>query len=284
MPHQQQTKARKLDVLLEERGRLEEWLARLDDNDDDSSAGIRDRVREDYQRRLLSVLSQVKKFSDQLQRNLDRAVKKRDELLEQQQGTQETYSEAELRFNVGEFDENAWVETKDKLSGELDALADQLDEVESEIEKLEGFLAEATALPKRGGGKKKPARKVPEKSRVKDTSQTDAFDAGSVTEEPQGEKEEKAGASEEPAPAGEPVEEVEEPVAEKQPEVAKPLVQRDSAHELEVVTEADELGEESGGDEEAAVQERTLECPECSKMNLPTEWYCEDCGAELAAL
>ncbi|MCZ6758923.1 MAG: hypothetical protein O7D29_00895, partial [Gemmatimonadetes bacterium] len=74
MPNQQQTKARKLDVLLEERGRLEEWLARLDDNDGDSSAGIRDRVREDYQRRLLSVLSQVKKFSDQLQRNLDRAV------------------------------------------------------------------------------------------------------------------------------------------------------------------------------------------------------------------
>lgn len=284
MPNQQQTKARKLDVLLEERGRLEEWLARLDDNADDSSAGIRDRVREDYQRRLLSVLSQVKKFSDQLQRNLDRAVKKRDELLEQQQGKEEIYSEAELRFNVGEFDENAWVETKDKLSEELDALTDQLDEVESEIEKLEGFLAEATALPKRGGDKKKPARKVPEKSRVKDTSQADAFDAGSVTEEPQGEKEEKAGASEEPAPEGEPVEEVEEPVAEKQPEVAKPLVERDSAHELEVITEADELGEESGGGEEAAVQERTLKCPECSKMNLPTEWYCEDCGAELAAL
>ncbi|MCZ6761000.1 MAG: hypothetical protein O7D29_11630 [Gemmatimonadetes bacterium] len=284
MPNQQQTKARKLDVLLEERGRLEEWLARLDDNDDDSSVGIRDRVREDYQRRLLSVLSQVKKFSDQLQRNLDRAVKKRDELLDQQQGKEETYSEAELRFNVGEFDENAWAETKDKLRKELDALTDQLDEVESEIEKLEGFLAEATALPKRGGDKKKPARKVPEKSRVKDTPQTDAFDAGSEAEESKGEKEEKAGASEEPAPEGEPVEEVEEPVAEKQPEVAKPLVERDSAHELEVITEADEPGEESGGGEEAAVQERTLKCPECSKMNLPTEWYCEDCGAELAAL
>lgn len=284
MPNQQQTKARKLDVLLEEQGRLEEWLARLDDNDDDSSVGIRDRVREDYQRRLLSVLSQVKKFSDQLQRNLDRAVKKRDELLDQQQGKEETYSEAELRFNVGEFDENTWVKTKDKLREELDALTDQLDEVESEIEKLEGFLAEATALPKRGGDKKKPARNVPEKSRVKDTSQTDAFDAGSEAEESKGEKEEKAGASEEPAPEGEPVEEVEEPVAEKQPEVAKPLVERDSAHELEVITEADELGEESGGGEEAAVQERTLKCPECSKMNLPTEWYCEDCGAELAAL
>jgi hypothetical protein len=29
---------------------------------------------------------------------------------------------------------------------------------------------------------------------------------------------------------------------------------------------------------------RTLKCPECGTMNMPTEWYCEQCGAELAAL
>jgi len=29
---------------------------------------------------------------------------------------------------------------------------------------------------------------------------------------------------------------------------------------------------------------RTLKCRECGTMNLPTEWYCESCGAELAAL
>ncbi|HXF94528.1 MAG TPA: hypothetical protein VNI61_00360, partial [Gemmatimonadales bacterium] len=30
--------------------------------------------------------------------------------------------------------------------------------------------------------------------------------------------------------------------------------------------------------------EKTLKCRECGTMNLPTEWYCEECGAELAAL
>jgi hypothetical protein len=34
----------------------------------------------------------------------------------------------------------------------------------------------------------------------------------------------------------------------------------------------------SGGD-----QQKTLRCTECSTMNLPTEWYCERCGGELAA-
>jgi type IV secretory pathway VirB10-like protein len=31
-------------------------------------------------------------------------------------------------------------------------------------------------------------------------------------------------------------------------------------------------------------QTKTLKCGECGTMNYPTEWYCERCGAELAAL
>jgi len=36
-------------------------------------------------------------------------------------------------------------------------------------------------------------------------------------------------------------------------------------------------------DENAEVA-KTLKCRECGTMNLATEWYCENCGAELAAL
>jgi hypothetical protein len=31
-------------------------------------------------------------------------------------------------------------------------------------------------------------------------------------------------------------------------------------------------------------QVKTLKCQECATLNYPTEWYCERCGAELAAL
>ena len=31
-------------------------------------------------------------------------------------------------------------------------------------------------------------------------------------------------------------------------------------------------------------QSKTLKCNECGGLNYPTEWYCERCGAELAAL
>ncbi len=33
----------------------------------------------------------------------------------------------------------------------------------------------------------------------------------------------------------------------------------------------------------SAEPQKTLRCTECSTMNLPTEWYCERCGGELAA-
>ena len=34
---------------------------------------------------------------------------------------------------------------------------------------------------------------------------------------------------------------------------------------------------------EAAASAKTLRCAECGTANLPTEWYCEKCGAELSA-
>ncbi len=34
----------------------------------------------------------------------------------------------------------------------------------------------------------------------------------------------------------------------------------------------------------AAGQEKTLRCQDCGAFNYPTEWYCEKCGGELAAL
>jgi len=48
-----------------------------------------------------------------------------------------------------------------------------------------------------------------------------------------------------------------------------------------VVDPSDSVGSNrtlSSGD-----QLKTLRCTECSTMNLPTEWYCERCGGELAA-
>ena len=50
------------------------------------------------------------------------------------------------------------------------------------------------------------------------------------------------------------------------------------AGEVEVLGREDNMPRSSSG----AI--KTLKCKECGTPNLPTEWYCERCGAELAAL
>jgi len=37
-------------------------------------------------------------------------------------------------------------------------------------------------------------------------------------------------------------------------------------------------------DRPASIGAKTLKCGECGSLNRPTEWYCERCGAELAAV
>jgi len=72
------------------------------------------------------------------------------------------------------------------------------------------------------------------------------------------------------------------------PEPAAPEVRRAEAREK--AAPAGTVGAEgvtSFADNEARPKKgvaKTLKCSECGTMNLPTEWYCERCGAELAAL
>ncbi len=41
---------------------------------------------------------------------------------------------------------------------------------------------------------------------------------------------------------------------------------------------------DAGKDRSSGSGQKTLKCGECGTLNRPTEWYCERCGAELAAL
>ncbi len=266
----------KLDELLEERRRLDAWLSKLDQAEDKTPGEIKDRVREDYQRRLLAVVSQVKKFADQLERSLERGNKQRDALLEEERIADEKLAEAELRYNVGEFEEGKWEELKTELTEVKEQLTRQLEECTAEIDRLEEFLAGASDRP---GSSKKP-RKKPEKKEP----QTDAFE-GQEAAEPEEDQE-----------AEEDQETIE---AEAEELVGITVSATDELEQDEEPVAVAEEPHEEGQEEEPAVpdrpsaslsipsesaEERPLKCPDCGTMNLATEWYCESCGAELASL
>jgi hypothetical protein len=45
------------------------------------------------------------------------------------------------------------------------------------------------------------------------------------------------------------------------------------------------IGEQKGPPTKGTPRnQKTVKCGECGALNLPTEWYCERCGAELASL
>lgn len=85
-----------------------------------------------------------------------------------------------------------------------------------------------------------------------------------------------------------------EPVVEKSPETAaaKSSTKVPEAPSAKPAAPSDDADEES--DEPPSILGRptprtsqaikTLKCAECGSMNYPTEWYCERCGGELAAL
>jgi len=85
-----------------------------------------------------------------------------------------------------------------------------------------------------------------------------------------------------------------EPVVEKSPETAaaKSSAKLPEAPSVKPAAPSDDADEDN--DEPPSVLGRptprtsqaikTLKCAECGSMNYPTEWYCERCGGELAAL
>jgi len=74
------------------------------------------------------------------------------------------------------------------------------------------------------------------------------------------------------------------PPEQDQPEVpAGPEVRQAGTGAKGAGKGADKEGRAPAEPWEVDASSKTLRCTECGTYNLPTEWYCEKCGAELSA-
>ena len=293
--------------LLAERKRLEQWLVRLDKAADRTPDAVRKRVRGDYESRLATVVTELQGFQEDLRGSLqDVQSRLADARKDEKQATEEL-AEAELRHVVGEFGEGEWNEKKKTILDRLIGIRGTLAQAEEEIGELEEVLHsivepavaepevasepeiaeldevedhEAEAPPTRGAPKGPPGRitlgselglrdlpggKAPVQPVKKEAKpQTGAFgdelaflkalsDDGGTTPPPPT-----------PPPAVR---------AEPRPAAAVPT-KGERASEPHPVSRS----------RPSVINQRTLKCGECGAMNLPTEWYCDRCGAELASL
>ncbi len=248
--------------LLEERRQYEAWIARLNDSADASPGHVRARIRADYEARLAAVTEELRAHAETARQAIEEKRHLRGELQKKEALTAEKLTETELRHSVGEYDEGQWSQVHKDVLAELVSVREDLQAVEADIRKLEELDALVGNKPPHRAA---PPPKVPRAPEHVVPDDELAF-IKSVTEDDKGAPSARraSGARFQPVIPGDPPR---TPLADPGAATSTPEP---------IVPEAPD-----DADEDAA---KTLQCRECGTMNLATEWYCEQCGAELAAV
>lgn len=295
-----------VESLLATRQRLADWLEKLDAAGSKTPPAVRDRVRADYQGRLAQVVDQVRGHSDVINSSLQSLRGQAEEYAALRNEEQETLAEAELRHTVGEYSDEEWGKVEKDCGGKIGGLDEELERLAGEIGRLEEVLRQiAPAKPA------PPPRREPEPLMPARAAEPVA---APVREEPIARMPDPVVVA---APAA-PAEPVEAPrfvprgglkgrdsgpaktipfpnLPAKEPAAPAAPANVDELTFLKSVTLE---GGRATGNNAATAQTpteirvdrpsqsiaKTLKCGECGSLNRPTEWYCERCGAELAAV
>jgi hypothetical protein len=235
--------------LLEERRQYEAWLARITATADSAPEHVRTRVRADYEARLKAVTEELRAHAEAARQLIAQRKENLVELQKKEKGAAERLAETELRHEVGEYDESQWGQVHKDALAELGAVRDELMDVERDITRLQELdelvKAKPAAASGRGGHAASPPPRSPEKRK---TPMDELAFLKSVTDDDKN----------------------------------TPSPRRASGAQYQV-DDPQEATPVAPLDENAPV-EKTLKCKECGTMNVATEWYCENCGAELAAM
>jgi hypothetical protein len=132
-------------ALLQQRAQLQQWLEKLEQHGGDASPAVVQRVRADYQERMLAVL-------DELGRHLDALRAERDARADAAQGAgtrhreaEERLEEARLRHLIGELAESEWLERRAPLEEAVDEARSERAEAEADAERLGELVAQVEA-------------------------------------------------------------------------------------------------------------------------------------------
>jgi hypothetical protein len=257
--------------LLEERRQYEAWLARLNSSADATPGNVRARVREDYEARLVAVMEELRAHAESARLAIQEKRHMRGELQKKEAIVAEKLTETELRHSVGEYDEGQWEQVHQDVLAELVSVREDLQAVEADIQKLE----ELDALVRNRPAVRPPA--PPPQPQLQPDPQPEP-EAAPQLDELEFIKSVTDDADTAPSPRRASGAQFQPSIPQETPRAAAPPSQR-AANPVPAPIVPDQAA--AGDDEEAA---KTLRCKECGTMNLPTEWYCSQCGSELAAV
>ncbi len=275
MAKQSKTSTVAIQNLLEEKRQIERWLRRLDMAADKTPSHVKSKVKGDYARRRDAILEELEGYRDELNTVLQRRRSVRDDLAKKEEDATESLAEAELRHTVGEYDSDKWSTIRAEILESLVKIREELKVEQGEIANLEEVLdaiagsepdegepeaeAEPPPLPAEPARNEEPegARAPGSKSRGTDEM---AFLRSVIS-----------GARSASGLSGK----------RKDNDDLAAIAEKDQADQLGTagVSPVDETPPPAKGS-----SKKSVKCTDCGTLNLPTEWYCEKCGAELTAL
>lgn len=302
--------------LVAERQRYDGWLSALEQRRHGTPPRVFARVHDDYQARRAEVMGRLQVHVAMLERMSQGLTGQVEQLEERVTVLEEERIEAHLRAAVGEIDTPRWEALQQEMEGRLARLADERLALAGQLSEVGGLLARTRGEAPRGGVEPawlateptpvpapspsplppvtqvpSPASMPPDVQHSLDDEVERALAALEVAPAPA--VAEMAG----PASGGAPpagalaevavLEEVEPVIALSGegplPEAASGVA--GSPVSSGAVPDAfdDMAFIRSIGEPPPPDARKTLRCGECGTFNLPTEWYCERCGGELAA-
>lgn len=264
--------------LMAERARFESWLASLEARRDSTPAHIYQRVHGDYALRLQRVVDQLLSHMSEIEAAAKTLAERLGELERAEAKHRDERSEAELRASVGELSADAYDEILRRTDEATASIALERTQASVELTRLREVLAlNATkgGTPREAMTREARMPAAPIAPPKATPSRPDSGGVGFDELEFLKSVVDSRGRPVNPTPsAGQAASEAQSnPFGLGIPsEPASPHVPRQSTQVPSFLKDV------------PSEQVKTLKCQECSTMNYPTEWYCERCGAELAAL
>lgn len=278
-----------LNALLEERARYERWISQLTAKREQTPPHVFERVRSDYAARLETVMAHLRSRAEGLQGSARQLEERVTALSTEESLRRDARAEIELRAMVGEYTPERAHEELAVCDSDIGRLESERSVAAGELTRIQEILSlvrqpsAAPAAPAAPAAAAAPAAPpqtwrplgAPTAPAEADSTMQELAFLNSVVDR----REKEAPPSPAPAPAAAPVEDI--PLVsnlEASERLETPPVPR------EELTLRQSAGTPSFLKGLPTEQVKTLKCQECGTMNYPTEWYCERCGGELAAM
>jgi hypothetical protein len=225
-------------------------LKRIDEKKATVSVEVYEKVKKEYADKLKGIEEELSGHVDLLTDEIQRLKTKEEEIIQKKKELKLNMEEVELRYSIGEYDEDSFKKVKEEHETGMGQFDGELGKARETMSYYSSFLTSKEPKPK---------------------------------PEPKPEPEPKP--KPEPKPEPEPTEPVkaesglkidEHILEEKLPEeeiALEELLSEEEAVKPDIT--------EEGSAEPKTEQDKGVTCPKCGHVNTADSWYCEKCGAEI---